>query len=106
MATEVDTIFVGADFDVDYALARTRAGTYLNSGTCTYTLVDSDASSLDSGTLSYVSGSNGKYTGVIASTVTAALTIDALYTLTITFNQGDYDDRRVFTLTAKQRGRR
>ncbi len=105
MATALDPLFIGSDMDVGYTGARAaRTGAYLNSGTCTYELVqDSDGSVVGTGALTYVAASNGDYYGTIESTVTALLDVDGAYTLTITFVEVGYNDERVERLRAAYR---
>lgn len=71
--------------DMDRASDRT----YVNDGVVTMTLKDSNGASVSGATsltLSYVTGSNGKYQGTIPYTV--SLTAGAEYTLEVTADQG------------------
>lgn len=96
MATEY--IYIGADMSLEYKTARIKNDddtyTYLNSGTCTWKLLDEARSEISNGTLSYVAASNGKYTGTIESTVTNLLTRYKAYFIIITFAQTVYNDER------------
>jgi hypothetical protein len=86
-------------------LGATADGQALNTGTCTWTLTDSAGNQIagGTGTLPFVAGSNGDYSGPIESTVTSLLTPLAVYYLTVTFNQGGYDDKRRIRCTAAYR---
>lgn len=102
----MDPIYIGSDHFVRYDGARDSAtGVYLNSGTCTYELFTAAGASLGTGTLSYVSASNGNYRGTIESTVTSGLTLGAAYRVVIVFEQGSYNDRRTLRLRAADRDR-
>ena len=87
-------LYVGCDMDVWYTGARTRTGTYLNSGSCTWELLDSAGASLASGPMPYEADSDGDYRGGIDATTTATLTPNALYAVAITFTSGDSGDYR------------
>ena len=50
-------------------MTRASDGAYVNDATVTWSLKDSDEVELASGTLTYVTGSNGRYQGVLQSTV-------------------------------------
>ncbi len=102
-ASDSSTLWIAADHDVFYSDARNAAGAYLNSGTCTWELLDSASASVATGTLSYVAASDGDYEGTIPSTVTDDLTEDSLYYLEITFQDGAYDDFRRLQLRAAYR---
>lgn len=98
-------LYIGADHDVSYTgAANAMTGAYFNAGTCTYTLTDENGATVGSGTLSYEAASNGNYYGVIESTVTGTLTVDALYWLQIVFDSGTgYNDKRYVPLRAAYR---
>lgn len=100
----IDPLYIGADMDLGYSGAVPAAGgSYLNSGTCTYELKDSDEEIVASGSLAYVALSDGNYAGVLESTVTEDLTADAPYSLEITFTQAGYNDFRRIPLRAAYR---
>ncbi len=50
-------------------MARASDGAYVNDATVTFSLKDSDDEELVSGSMPYVSGSNGRYQGTVQSTV-------------------------------------
>lgn len=100
----ISPLYIGADLDLDYSDARVAStDAPLNTGTCTWTLKDADGLTVGSGTLAYVAASSGDYAGVMQSTVTGALEVDAPYTLTILFSQGSYQDARVIPMRAAYR---
>lgn len=96
-------LFIGSDMDVEYTGAQNRDGDFLNSGTCTWQLFTAAGVSVATGTLTYDTGSDGDYYGVIESTVTATLTADAAYYTFITFVQGAYNDSRKINSRAAYR---
>ena len=74
-------IYLDCDFDV-YAqeLYKPSTGDYLDAATVTWTLYQSDKTTVVStGSLSYTTGSNGDYLGVIPATVTTGLTVGSTY---------------------------
>jgi len=89
-------LYINADQDLFLVGARLADGTFLNSATVTWAVYTAAGSAVSgaTGTLSYVSGSDGNYAGVIASTVNASFTENAKYTLIITLVQGGYNDER------------
>ena len=101
---QVDPIYISVDHNMTLT-GMNIAGTYLNTATATYVLKDADGSTVSggTGTLSYVSASNGNYLGVIESTVTALLTENARYWIEITFSQGSYQDFRRLPVRALYR---
>lgn len=101
----ISALYVGAAMDMNYSGAEFAAtGVLINNGTCTWSLADASAVVVGSGTLAYVALSDGNYYGQIPSSVTSLLTVDAPYTLTITFSvSGIEDDERVFALRAAYR---
>lgn len=100
----ISALYIGADMNVAYSGASIAStGAYLNAGTCTWTLKDSDGLTVGNGSLAYVAASNGNYLGVIESTVTGTLTADAPYTLYVVFAQSTYDDKRIIPLRAANR---
>jgi hypothetical protein len=99
-----NVLYIGADHDVEYLGASVaRTGTYLNSGMCAWELFDGANVLVSSGVLSYDVGSNGDYYGVIQSTVTGTLLLDAPYVVEITFSDSGYDDERVIPVRAAYR---
>lgn len=99
----MEEIYIGCDHDLEYTRAR-AGGSYLNSGTVTYTITTEAGAAVTSGTLSYVAGSNGKYAGVVDGDDLASLTENAVYIRTITYTDADDgDDKRVTRLVAKYR---
>lgn len=101
----MSAIYIGCDHDVSYAGAsKASDGSYLNSGTCTYTLKKAqDGTTVGSGTLTYVTASDGDYTGTIESTVTSSLVAGVKYNLDVTFVKAGYNDMRREVLTAAYR---
>lgn len=103
-------LFIGCDNVLKYSGAHDADVTpasqsdYLNALTVTYVVNDSNGTQITTGTLSYVSSSNGNYKGTIDGAVTAALTVGALYTIIITATGGGYDDERFLDETAARRG--
>jgi hypothetical protein len=86
------------------ALTNTSTGAYVNSATVTFTLKDASGSvvsSLSGVSMAYVSSSNGRYEGTIPNT--AALTLNALYTLEITTTSGGLVLFRRLSCVAKYR---
>lgn len=84
----MDTIYIGNAFDLFFDAATLRAtGAPQNAGTCTYALQTAAgvAVSGGSGTLSYVSGTDGNYLGYVTAAVTATLTSGAVYKVVYTF---------------------
>lgn len=111
----MEPLYIYEDLYVEFLNTRDSADdSYLNSGTCTYTLyavttvsgaeVETAVSS-GTGTLSYVAASNGIYRGTIESTITATLTVGAKYRVRIVFVQGAYNSRRKLDYRAMERGR-
>jgi len=97
-------IYIGCDNLIKYTGAKdSDSGTYLNTGTCSYTLTDSAGATIGSGTLSYVAASNGNYEAIVDAVVAALLEDGAIYTLTVTFVQGNYDDKRQLAVSAAYR---
>lgn len=97
-------LFIGCDNDVGYDGARIRAtGTYMNSGTCTWSLQTTAGEVVATGSLSYVTGSSGNYLGVIDAAVSAGLTDGRQYRLLIAFEQGGYKDARRVACKASYR---
>jgi len=100
----ISGLFIGANLSVSYTGASdATTGAFLNSGTCTWFLFDSSNNQLGTGALTYQSGSNGNYYGVIPATITSTLTLDALYTLEVTFAQTGYADEREVPMRAAYR---
>lgn len=96
-------INIGCDTDVQLYRVRAR-GQYLNDATVTWELTDSNGSTVDSGTCDYQTGSNGTYLGTIESDTTSGLTLNTLYTLTVTLSASGINDYREVECVAKYRG--
>jgi hypothetical protein len=77
--------------------------TYINSATVTFSLFESDGTTLVSGptSMSYVSGSNGKYQGVLDKIPSATLTPGEMYILTVTALSGSTDGFRRIECSAR-----
>ena len=76
-------------------LTNELTGNYMNSATCTFTLYDEDNVAVSGATtvaMAYVAASNGKYQGVLESTV--ALTVGEVYTVVVSIAQGGIVDSR------------
>lgn len=95
-------LFIGADVTITLT-GMSGGGSYLNAATATWTLADNSGTTVTTGSLSYVSASNGNYSGVIDAATTGTLTEGAVYTLTVTFAQSGYDDKRRLRLSAAYR---
>jgi hypothetical protein len=86
------------------ALTDASSGAYVNSATATFTLKDASGSvvsGLSGVSMAYVSASNGRYEGTIPNT--AALTLNAPYTLEITTTSGSLVLFRRLSCVAKYR---
>lgn len=79
---------------------------YLNSATVTYAIYEANGTAVSggTGTLSYISASNGNYRGIIDAAITATLTAEAAYYIAITATQGNYDGLFRIDCTARIRG--
>lgn len=81
---------------------------YLNSATITYAIKTVGGATVagGTGTLDYVSGTNGNYRGVVESTVTAdtVLSEGTQYNVWITLSQAPYDGFRKLVCRAEYRG--
>lgn len=100
-----EPIYIGCDHRLSYTRARSD-GSYLNTGTCTYVLTaEAGGASIASGTLSYVTGSNGDYVATVDGGDLDGLTEDATYKAVITFTTvAGHDDVRTVYYTARRRG--
>ena len=104
-------IYVGNDtlLELD-KLRRASTGAFINDATVTYA-IKSDSSgapgstlSGGTGSLSYVTGSNGKYQGTIESSVTT--TAGSLYWIEVTFSSGSLNGVIQEQVEAQRRGKR
>lgn len=99
-------LYVDCDNLLRYDRARNSSdGEYLNAATVMAALLDADGDPVagaESITLSKVAGVDGRYEGVILSTV--ALVAGALYTIEITLVEGVLDDFRSIPAIALERG--
>lgn len=103
MATQpIVPLWIASDFFLYWKGAR-AGGNYLNSATVTWALTTSSGTSVSTGSLTYDTGSNGDYTGVIASSVTGSLTLDDTYYIYLTLSQSGFDDKRRLTCKAQYR---
>lgn len=94
------TRFIYTGCDTEVYLEEVRAnGAYLNAATVTWELLDG-TTVLGSGSLAYTPGTDGYYTGVIPSTVTAALTLGRRYLLRVPVAQGGADGLPALDLIA------
>lgn len=89
----IQTIHINEDNLIRIDLLRLSSNNnYVNSGTLSWNLKDSDDVSLGTGSLTYVSGTNGRWHGAIPSTVTDGLTEGAIYYLEVTMANEDGAD--------------
>ena len=80
-------------------------GTYLNAGTCVWTLTDSSGNTLGTGTCNYQVTTQGNYQGIVPASLTSTLTEGGFYYLTFSFNQsGGNIDVETLNLLAQIRG--
>jgi hypothetical protein len=93
-------IFIGCDQTIRFDKVKDEDGNYLNSGTATWELTDSEEVPVASGALDYIPASNGSYRAVIQSDVTGALALGTIYFLKMVFSSGDWNDTRRQTLVA------
>lgn len=94
MDTDPFVLFISSDMTWTLpGVKNAVSGAFLNAGTCTYILKKSDGTTVTGGTgsLSYVSGSDGDYRGTIESTVTTLLKNGDPYWLEVTFAEGGLD---------------
>lgn len=97
-------IYIGADHDVLYSGAVPRSGgSYLNTGSGTWTLKTAAGASVATGTIDYVAASNGNYTGVIAGTSITGLTEGTTYYVEISFADLTFHDFRRWPVEAAYR---
>jgi hypothetical protein len=77
-------------------LTNELTGNYMNAATCSFDVLDADGASVLAGTseitMDYVASSNGKYQGVLQSTV--SLTAGEVYTIVVSIAQGGIVDSR------------
>lgn len=89
-------LLIDCDQRLTFNKVRDDDGNYLNNGTCTYAVVDpKTGNTVYSGTLSYVTSSNGKYTTVIdGPTQNSLLTYRKFYKVNVVFTKSGIDHRR------------
>jgi hypothetical protein len=101
----IEVLAIGSDNLVRLdSLTNTSSAAYINNATVSFTLTDANGNtvgSLSNVTMSYVSGSNGRYEGIVPSSTT--LVLNALYTVTITATGGGYTIFRKLSCIAKYR---
>jgi hypothetical protein len=89
----VSPLYINEDNAIRWdAAKRAAAGTYINSGTGTWELLDADLNLLVSGSLSYVSSSNGRWQGTIDKTDVDDLVEGAVYYVDLTLTDGSGAD--------------
>ena len=95
------TIGIGSSYTPTASAFQDADGNYLNSATGYWYLLDPDGETvLYSGAMSYVSASDGDYTGVISVGTTSALTNGVTYWVRVTLTQGQVTASRQLTATA------
>lgn len=106
-----NVLFIGEDMTLTATgLSVTVQGvtSYLNSATVTYAVTDAAGTAVSggTGTLSYVSASDGNYEGTIESTVLTAanFTEGRTYLVDITISQSSYNSFRRLVCRAAYRG--
>ena len=106
-----NVLFLNEDMTVTWSGATATVNgttTYLNSATVTYSITDAAGTAVSggTGTLSYVSASNGNYEGTIESSVltTANFTEGRTYLVDITLSQSGYNGFRRLVCRAAYRG--
>lgn len=83
------TILINEDNHIRWEKARKASdNTYVNSGSGTWSLKDSDDVELATGSLSYVASSNGRWHGTISQDDTADLTEGTTYFLEVSLTDG------------------
>lgn len=105
-------IYIGADNSVEYSPAKKKVlgvDTYINDGTCTYTLKDKITGtvfqSLTGITMPENGESLGKYIGIIDSAKSVLMTENQEFYLFITFSApGGIEDYRRICCVAQYRG--
>lgn len=98
-------LYISCDNLIEYdGMIDEADGSYVNNATVTFALKDSDGNTVSSatGSLSYVSASNGIYQGVIVSSV--SLTAGTTYYLEITASSSSRDDFRRIECKAQYHG--
>jgi len=81
------TLYVGNDSVLTLSgLINSVDSTYINSATVTYSLVDSNGATVDSGSMAYVASSNGIYRATLADTL--SLTAGDSYTVIVDADGG------------------
>lgn len=103
----LEVITMGSDNLVRLdALTNASSGAYVNNAVVTFNLKDANGAIVggQSGvSMAYVAASNGRYEGVIPNAVTAALTLNAPYTVEITATAGSTVLFRKLSCVAKYR---
>jgi hypothetical protein len=107
-----DVLYIGEDNNLYWdgaagTSSTTGATAFLNAATITYALKTAAGASVASGTgsLTYITGSDGNYVGAIQSTVTSTLTAGAVYYLEYTLVSSPYNGFRKLKRRAKYRER-
>lgn len=97
--------YKNCDHQIKFDRVRDLSNAYLNSGTCTFDITkDADGSSVASGTVSYVTSSDGKYLVVLDKVYAANVVVYERYTLKVTFEgTGGQSDERYVELEGAKR---
>lgn len=103
MAAVFEPLFIGEDMAPTWTGAR-AAGQWLNTATVTWTLKRADTgATLDTGTCTYQSGSNGNYVGSLDSATTDSLTEGSFYFLDFALVQSGNNGFRRLNCRAQYR---
>lgn len=98
-------IYINADNTVTLNKVKDLDGVFLNAGTCTFVLkTKKEGTVVHTGTLTYVTSSDGKYQEVIDASVTAGLVESDYYYLDVDFAEGSYDGYFRLEVQASYRG--
>lgn len=100
----MSALYIGDDMTVSWVGAKTVSG-YLNSATVTWSLRAASAptTELDTGSLSYQSGTNGTYLGTIEAATTSTLTEGTNYFLDLELTQSGTTGYRRLVCKAQYR---
>lgn len=102
-----DSIYINEDNQVTWdAMKLASSGEFVNDATVTYALKDNAGTGVSggTGTLDYVSGSDGNYSAIIDKTVTTLLSEGAAYYLELTATSGSADGFRRIRYVATYQG--
>ena len=99
----LEVLAIGSDNLVRLdSLTNTSSGAYINTASVSFVLVDSSGNTVvNTTTMSYVSGQNGRYEGTIPHST--SLTLNAKYTIQITATASSLTIYRQLSCVAKYR---